>query len=352
MREREVIMTKNTLFRRFIIQSIISFLLTGGLLIYFVSSLVVENEINHNIEVVSLTLGHSLDHWFEDVDIHELELSDLDALDAEFESLDRLGNIADIRIWSIEGELIYSQDRTLIGNVFIEEEHLEAAMSGTTDYELLPADSEEAQLLGDYGNEFIELYLPITDHHTTIGVFELYRSFDPSRASINESIRSIIMTLSFGLIIMYLFLARAIYNGSNKLLVHTNELAESFERLNRLFRSMITAITKAIDARDKFTSGHSQRVVDFTVGFAYHLGLDKKDIDQLEVAGILHDIGKLGVPEALINKPERLTDEEFAQIKKHPVIGEQIIEDIEELQGLWVLLNTTRNMMALAIQQA
>ncbi len=327
-------MKRNSLYNRFIIQSMLSFVITGGLLTYFVSNLVITQEIEHNIEIVTLTLGHSLDHWFEDVDMNNLSIEDITNLDDEFLSLNELGDIADIRIWNLSGELAYSQNHKLIGQIQLEQDHLNAALSNLNDYELTTADAEENIMLKKYGNELIEIYLPIIDHDQTIGVFEVYRSFDHSRDSINSSIISILLILFIGLFILYFFLARTIYTSSNKLFQQTKEISTSYDKLNKLFKSMIKAITKAIDARDKFTSGHSQRVADYTIGFAKYLNFDSKYIDRLEIAALLHDIGKLGVPEEIINKPGKLSNEEFDLIKQHPIIGELIIDDIEELEDI------------------
>lgn len=332
-------MKGNTLFKKFIVQSIISFIITGGLLAFFVMNLIVNREIDHNIEVVELTLGHSLDHWFNHVDLDNLTDHDIEELHDEFHSLDSIGNIADIRIWALDGELIYSQYDHLIGELTLEEEHLEITLSDVVDYELTNAEDAENIILSDYGNEFIEIYMPIHHDDEVVAVFEVYRSFDSSRASINNSVRSVLLILLAGLIVLYFFLARTIYKSSNRLIKHNEEIMESrnqldlsYQRLQKLYRSMIIAITNAVDARDKFTSGHSKRVAEYTVAFCRHLSIDEDTVSQLEIAALLHDIGKLGVPEAVINKPGRLTEKEFAMIKDHPLIGEKIISDVEELK--------------------
>lgn len=327
-------MRRNSLFNRFIIQSLLSFVIIGALLTYFVANLVITQEINHNIEIVTLTLGHSLDHWFEDVELNNLSNTDIEDLDIEFMSLNELGDIADIRIWQLDGELIYSQNHSLIGKFHLEIEDLYSAKSILSNYELTTADAEDNNMFNKYGDELIKIYLPINDHDHVIGIFEVYRSFDHSRDSINSSIISILLILFIGLFILYFFLARTIYSSSNKLIQQTDEISTSYDKLNQLFKSMIKAITRAIDARDKFTSGHSQRVADYTIGFAKHLNFDSEYIGRLEIAALLHDIGKLGVPEEIINKPGKLSDEEFNLIKQHPVIGELIIDGIDELEDI------------------
>lgn len=334
-------MQPNTLFRRFILQSIIAFLVTGALLAIFIMNFIVEINVNHSIEVVTLTFGHSLEHWFEEVDLHHLTDEDIHDLHHEFENLDELGNIADIRIWSSEGELLYSQFDTLIGTASIEEVHLEKAQENETSYQLLSKDDVSNVELHTYADEFIRVFLPVYHDHEAAGIFEVYRSFDSSRASINDSIRYVLIFLTSGLILLYALLAKTIYSSSSKLIDQKNELLEknaalhkAYHKRNELYNSMIRAITNAIDARDKFTSGHSQRVSKQTVEFAKYLGMEEEKISLLEIAALLHDIGKLGVPEVVLNKTGRLTHEEYEQIQQHPIIGEGIITDITELHEI------------------
>lgn len=90
----------------------------------------------------------------------------------------------------------------------------------------------------------------------------------------------------------------------------------------------ITALTRAIDAKDSYTSGHSERVAEFAEGIARCMGLNKKIIADIQIAALIHDIGKIGIEDSILNKPGRLDTMEFEQIKKHPVIGAEIIEEI------------------------
>lgn len=90
----------------------------------------------------------------------------------------------------------------------------------------------------------------------------------------------------------------------------------------------ITALTRAIDAKDAYTRGHSERVAEFAEEIAKYMGLSKKMIADIEIAALIHDIGKIGIEDNILNKPGRLDLDEFEQIKKHPVIGAEIIEEI------------------------
>lgn len=155
----------NSLFRQFIIQSIVSFLITGTLLSLFIYRSIVAQEIEHNIEIVTLTLGHSLEHWFESVDINHLSSFDIEHLDEEFDSLSELGNIADIRIWNTHRELVYSQDKSLIGSLKLNLDHFEKAQDNLTVYEFTADTAKENIMFQNLGNEFIAIYLPTQLSH-------------------------------------------------------------------------------------------------------------------------------------------------------------------------------------------
>ena len=83
-----------------------------------------------------------------------------------------------------------------------------------------------------------------------------------------------------------------------------------------------------------YTSGHSSRVALYAREIARRMGKDETEQERIYVTGLLHDIGKIGVPEAIINKTSRLTDEEFGKIKEHPSIGHEILRNVTELPGL------------------
>ncbi|MBQ7563003.1 MAG: HD-GYP domain-containing protein [Lachnospiraceae bacterium] len=101
-----------------------------------------------------------------------------------------------------------------------------------------------------------------------------------------------------------------------------------------LTRGFMIALAKAVDAKDRYTSGHSARVAAYSREIAKRMGKTEEEQEQIYVMGLLHDIGKIGVPEAIINKNGRLTDEEFAKIKEHPGIGHEILKNVTELPGL------------------
>jgi HD-GYP domain-containing protein (c-di-GMP phosphodiesterase class II) len=111
------------------------------------------------------------------------------------------------------------------------------------------------------------------------------------------------------------------------------EVARLYTNSNDLLIGVIQALTATIDAKDPYTVGHSQRVSDFSIAIARQLSLSAETINHLRIAGLLHDIGKIGVPDMVLNKPGRLTEEEFTEMKKHPLIGEKIMRPVRTLRN-------------------
>ena len=100
---------------------------------------------------------------------------------------------------------------------------------------------------------------------------------------------------------------------------------------------VVQTLAEAIDAKDTYTNGHSGRVAEYACEIARRFGYSRKQQDEIYMAGLLHDVGKIGVPDNVINKPGKLTDEEYAQIKIHPVLGERILKRIHERPKLAVV---------------
>jgi HD-GYP domain-containing protein (c-di-GMP phosphodiesterase class II)/CHASE2 domain-containing sensor protein len=110
------------------------------------------------------------------------------------------------------------------------------------------------------------------------------------------------------------------------------------QKLETVFLEAISSLAQAIDARDPYTYGHSKRVSEISRGIALILKSSQEEIRRIEMAGILHDIGKIGVPESILQKPGKLTEEEFAAMKRHPDIAVKILEPLEQFYSLLPLV--------------
>ena len=111
-------------------------------------------------------------------------------------------------------------------------------------------------------------------------------------------------------------------------------LEEREKKLSNLTMQMMSALTKAVDAKDRYTSGHSSRVAYYSRLLAGRLGMSKEEQDNIYTMGLLHDLGKIGVPRSIINKPARLTDEEFEIMKSHPARGYNILSRVTLMPGI------------------
>lgn len=110
-----------------------------------------------------------------------------------------------------------------------------------------------------------------------------------------------------------------------------NRINQHKTHLNQSYKETIRSLTNAIEANDHYTRGHCDRVTELSVALGRSIGLDESRIKHIELAAHLHDVGKVGIPFHILNKTERLTDEEFAIIKAHPVTGYHIIKDVSFL---------------------
>ena len=121
---------------------------------------------------------------------------------------------------------------------------------------------------------------------------------------------------------------------------HNAELQQSVleerNRVEKISLETISIIMKTLEAKDKYTKHHSLNVAKYAKAIAEKLQLSAKEIEHIYTLGLLHDIGKIGVPEAILNKPDRLTDEEFEKIKNHVLIGCEILRNFSSMPELYI----------------
>jgi putative nucleotidyltransferase with HDIG domain len=113
----------------------------------------------------------------------------------------------------------------------------------------------------------------------------------------------------------------------------TAELDRALRSLGDAYRTTLRALTAALEARDSETHGHSERVVNFSLRLGREMGLDAEQMRSLEFGSLLHDIGKIGVPDAILRKPAALDESEWVRMREHPLHGQRILRGIEFLEG-------------------
>lgn len=105
------------------------------------------------------------------------------------------------------------------------------------------------------------------------------------------------------------------------------ELSDTYDKLEKAYLESIQTLRYTVEAKDTYTRGHSDRVSEYSILIGKKLGLSDTDLKTLEIGGLFHDIGKIGVPDSIIQKTERLTDDEYSEIKNHPSIGAHILSN-------------------------
>ncbi len=114
----------------------------------------------------------------------------------------------------------------------------------------------------------------------------------------------------------------------------TQEVIEQNKKLERISMQIVKTLSGAIDAKDTYTNGHSTRVAEYSREIARRADFPSAVQDDIYMMGLLHDVGKIGIPDAIINKPAKLTDEEYSVIQNHPVLGAEILGNITEFPQL------------------
>lgn len=118
-----------------------------------------------------------------------------------------------------------------------------------------------------------------------------------------------------------------------KVMQQTEQLRRTMNDLHTAYESTLTALVKALDAREKEVGSHSERVMNYSTFMAGKIGITGKDLEQLAKGALLHDIGKIGITDNILLKPNRLSPEEWVEMHRHPQIGYDIMSEISFLKG-------------------
>jgi len=122
---------------------------------------------------------------------------------------------------------------------------------------------------------------------------------------------------------------------TNLTLLHMASELEKYKRKEKEICEMAArSILSALDAKDHYTFGHSMRVAYYSIVLGNQIGLNEEQLYDLELAGLFHDIGKIGIPDNVLLKPQRLEEDEFQQMKKHPEWSAQILEGFDHFQEI------------------
>ncbi len=123
-------------------------------------------------------------------------------------------------------------------------------------------------------------------------------------------------------------------NLEEKVRERTKQLASKHQELRTAYVQTVGALAEAVDAKDAYTRGHSERVGVYASKIAREMGFTKEFIERVYIAGLLHDVGKIGIRDSVITKPDKLTPDEYHEIQAHPEIGAKILEPVDFLADI------------------
>ncbi len=251
--------------------------------------------------------------------------------------------ITSIRLWNRKGDLIYASDGKQIGESFLRSEPVRRALEGQQVVDLRRHNGDEV----DYGpagsRATIEVFAPLKASNVPmpLGAFEITQPYEPVASASARLITVVWVIILAGSIPAYFLQLTVVQRTANELDAAQGDLETVNSRLRASLDDLelhslgtLQALVAAVDAKDSYTARHSIAVTDYALAIGRQLGLSPGQLANLERAGLLHDVGKIGTPEGILLKPERLTDEEFATITSHAAIGGHIVETVPFLAGI------------------
>jgi len=335
-----VLMKKLPLLKYFTFYSFIAFIFTGVSILLFINSHMINDQIDSMKRMTHLTLYYIVEPELSPKDYNAaISKQKLNVLDMKLQHITESENILGIKIWNTSHSVIYSKNNTVIETKFNNKTNLNEAFNNKQNY-LISNDLVSGKTI-----KVVKIYLPIEINNSIVGVYEIIKPYAEIEMHMKQVIRIISIIVFLGLLILYLLLLKIIYNFSIKmlkqneaLLSNSNDIKEAYFKLNLSYKSTVLALSKAIDARDTYTAGHSERVTQISLKIGQTLGLSPDQLYTLEIAALFHDVGKIGIPDQVLNKPGKLTDTEFNKIKEHPSIGVDILKTIEFLDKAFPII--------------
>jgi putative nucleotidyltransferase with HDIG domain len=252
-------------------------------------------------------------------------------------------DILSVKVWRIDGTLAWANVAPeRIGERFpLSDELREVLETKEATAELGNLnDAENAVEAARLPTHVLEVYAPVfAGQHEVIGVYEIYADAAPLEQSIAGRKRAIWIAsgLLFALLwVLLLLLAR---NASGMLRRQTTALrersaalSESYRRLEESSLEAIESLNATVEAKDPYTAGHSLRVQRIAVSVAQELGVPPRELDAVRFGGLFHDIGKIAIPDVLLTKPAKLTEDEYGLLKRHSSEGARIVSKFGRLR--------------------
>ncbi|HEX4835333.1 MAG TPA: HD-GYP domain-containing protein [bacterium] len=237
----------------------------------------------------------------------------------EFAFHDVIGKAGIIRatVWNDVGEVMYSSDPTLMGQMFPLSPAIRRALDGEIQSRLVRADK------GPAGAQLMEVFVPVSvkGYDFPVGVYDVLSDIADVEPALVHLKWSIWASVALGILILYGALFTIVWKASQ-------DLERQHEALRRAFAGTVRSLANAVDARDMATADHSGRVAEYAVAIAKEMGLGDSECREVQVAGFLHDVGKIGIHDDILAKKGPLTDVEWNSMRRHPLLGYEILQPV------------------------
>ncbi|HET7769474.1 MAG TPA: HD-GYP domain-containing protein [Chloroflexota bacterium] len=205
--------------------------------------------------------------------------------------------------------------------------HVQRALAGngSTERTALKPDESVAQ---KPLTSVLEVYVPIRREGQVIGVAEVYRDISRQEAEMRRMQIAAAGVITAGSVLLFFALSNVFRDSTRRIRRQSEALARSFDELAAAHGQSLSALAAALETRDHETEGHSVRVTRYSHALGEALGLSDEDLSALQRGALLHDIGKIGVPDAILRKPGPLLSHEWDQMRQHPDIGSGMVGKI------------------------
>ncbi len=333
-------MKKYKLIKSFTFYSLLAFILTGIVLSQITYGHIRDNDVTNIVEIAVVSIKSII--------VNDLEKSDLDSLLSNSKKLDIEYRIDDfMSSYDIDSITIINSKEEIVMNgkspfSFVNnqnEKYIDDVLNGHSEHAVSDIFIVNGTQNAEARRSFFNLFIPMKFGEKIEGVAIIRIPSEIVSSHARMLVQEIALALTGGLIFLFLLLIGILYRTSKTLVFqneHLNkqkgEIANSYQKLDSSYRSTVIAMSNAVDARDSYTAGHSSRVSEISLMIGKELGLSEIDLKNLEYATLFHDIGKIGISDNILNKSGKLSDDEFDIIKNHPIIGVNILKDIDFLK--------------------
>jgi putative nucleotidyltransferase with HDIG domain len=237
----------------------------------------------------------------------------------EFAMRGLLGNAGILRVsvWNRRGQVLYSDDRTLVGRMFAMSPPLQAALRGRTGSRILSR-------AADHGTaRAMEVFVPVVlpGGKAPVAAYDILSDLRDLDSTLSQLRRWVWSSVVAGIVVLYIALYTIVRRASE-------DLREQQLLLSKAFEGAVSSLARAVNARDAATASHSDRVADLAVEIARAAGLSPKDVRNVRIAAFLHDVGKIGIQDDILDKRGPLTKRERAAMQRHARMGYDILQPV------------------------